>query len=181
MPSRLAPPFTPDVEFLYNEGATAIAAGKAVQWGDALVATEYSDPQLSGEQKKTLANQSARATGVTQNVPSIKQADVVADNNSLCGVAVDDIAATSWGWVATKGLADVYIGASANITVNDLLIVATGGVFAESPAIGTATFVHALAMEATITSGTCAAALITAFIPASGIPGDQCAGAATTA
>ncbi len=181
MPSRLAPPFTPDVEFLYNEGATAIAAGKAVQWGDALIATEYSDPQISGEQKQMLANQSARSSGVTQNVPSIKQADTVGASNTMMGVALEEIGATAWGYVATKGLVDVYIGASANITVNDLLVVATGGVFAENAGIATAVLIHAIAMEATITSGTCAAALITAFIPASGIPGDLVAGGASTA
>lgn len=178
---RLGPPFDPQTVFVYNDGASAIAAGQAVQWGDAVKAHEQNEPDYSAGQRTTLTNQSTRTIGVTSNIPSIKRADTVSVSNTMCGVALADIAITAWGWVATQGLVDVYIGPSANITANDLLIVSAAGAFAENPGIATCLTIQAIAMEATITSGTCAAAMISAFIPASGIPGDLVAGGATTA
>lgn len=180
MPGINAPIFEPDVNVVYNQGGTAISAGQAVQWGTA-VAHEANEPDWLAEQKIQLTNQSARSAGVTNYVPAIKRADTVATYNSMCGVALFEIPATSYGYIATKGIVDVYVGPSANITVNDFLVVSAAGAFAEGPVIGTATQMHAIALEGVLTSGTCAAAMCRAFIPASGIPGDQCAGGATTA
>lgn len=175
---RLAPPFDPRIVYLYNAG-TAIGYAEAVQWNGG-TAVEFSDPEPAGSTRKAASNQSTRSTGVTLNVPTIKQATTIATNNSFCGVATEAISANSWGKVALGGLVDVKIGPSSNITVGDFLVVSAAGAFAEEGGIATATQVHALAMEATITSGTCAAAYIQAFMPEYHA-GDWCMGGATTA
>ena len=176
---RWAPPFSPRVVFLYNAG-TAIGYAEAVQWNSG-TAVEFSDPEYAGEVKKEYANQSTRSVGTTITVPTIKQATTIATNNSFCGVAMEDISANSWGRVAMSGLVDVLITTTENITVGDLLVASAAGMFAEHPGIATGTQVHAIAMEACLTSGTCVGAYIHAFIPESIIPGDWCAGGATTA
>ena len=162
---RMGFPFTPEVAFLYN-ASTAIQMGQAVTWAGTATNMQYPEPDLSGGLKPQLVNQSARTTSVVMAVPAIKKASSPTDHNGLCGVALETIAATSWGHVALSGVVDVFIGGSANIAVNDPLYVSAGN-FAEVAVPATATAIHAMALEATITSGTCASALISAWIPRS--------------
>ena len=168
-------PFSPEVAFLYNPNTTAIAKGEAVQWSGSVAGTKYGtmewpEPDTSATPLDTLPSQTARTAAVTINVPGIARlsggASVVATGGrQACGVAMEAIAATSWGHVALSGMIDVKIGISQNIAVGDALITTAGGHFIEEAGAPTATCVVAMALEACQTSAICSAALAMAFIP----------------
>jgi hypothetical protein len=153
---------TPKVERLFNAGASAISMGCAVTWAGVTAQMEDPIPEPATGYKPMLANQAARTSSLTRPVQGIVLAGADLFNHPI-GVAKDDIAASAWGEIAIAGPADVRIGISSNITANDYLITTAGGLLIEDATSVTATtIVHAMALEATITSGTCAAALISA-------------------
>lgn len=164
MVARYAPSFTYEAEFLYNNSGTAISKGCLVTWSGTVSNIEDPIPDLSGGVRPMLTNQATRSEALTRPVMGIA---LKADSlyNHPLGVAVDDIGVTSWGLVATKGPVDVRIGISSNIAAGDYLVGTAGGKFIEDTTSVTATTViHAMALEATITSGTCTQALILAML-----------------
>lgn len=165
-------PFAPETVLLYNPSATAINQGEAAVWNATVqtpFAMPYPEPDLSGGVRPQLTNQATRSVGVTINVPgAVGYADTVAPtstNNGPLGVAMEIISASSWGHIALSGRADVRIGPSQSIANGDPLVVTTAGCWVEETGPDAATVVHAMALEATITSGECTAALISAFVP----------------
>lgn len=173
--NRYAPAFTYETELLYNNSGTAISKGCLVTWSGSVSSVEDPIPEPALGKKPQLDNQSARSTGTTRPVLGI-QLHAGSTVNHPIGVAVDDISDGEWGLIATKGPVDVRITASQNIAAGDYLVGTAGGVFKEDATSVTAvTVIHAMALEATITSGTCAAALITAQlnIPSGGAMGKR--------
>jgi hypothetical protein len=162
MTDRYAPNFSPEVQFLFNGSASAISQGMGVTYCATCSQVEDPIPELAGGKRPTLASQSARTCDILRTIKGIQRHTGNLYNHPV-GVAMSDIAASAWGYVAVQGAVDVRIGPSQNIAANDYLIVTSTGSFIEDATSVTATTViHAIALEATITSGTCAAALITA-------------------
>jgi len=162
MTDRYAPNFSPEIQFLFNGMATAISQGCGVTFASTVSRVEDPIPELAGGKRQTLANQSARTCDLTRMIKGVMLSEGGLYNHPR-GVALEDIAASAWGRVAIQGACDVRIGPSQNIAANDYLIVSSAGVWIEDATSVTATtVVHAIALEATITSGTCAAALLLA-------------------
>lgn len=160
--NRYAATFTPETEFMFNNSGTAISVGHLVTWSESVSNVEDPIPEPAMAKKPMLDNQATRSTAVTRPVTGIKLYDGTIENGPI-GVAQSDIAASAWGPVCIRGPADIRIGISSNITAGDFLIGTAGGLAIEDTTSVTATTViHAMALEATITSGTCAAALISA-------------------
>jgi hypothetical protein len=171
---RHAALFAPQVEFLYNGGASAISKGCMCEWGGA-AGTFYAQVEDPKEEeiKETLPSQSARPSGVKRAVPGlILWRNQTAASNYPVGVAMEDIAASAWGHVCVGGVCDVRIGTTEDIATADWLIATSDGTFVENTAAASAaTFIHARALEATITSGACSAALIQALLILAGTGG----------
>jgi hypothetical protein len=160
MPDRYSPDYSPKIRFLFNSSATAISHGQAVTFGVTVATVEDPIPEYGTLAKPTLANQSSRSQALTRNVKGIARHNGSLSNHPV-GVAMEDIAASAWGRVAVEGMCDVRIGPSQNIAADDYLVVTSTGSFIEDATSVTATVtIHAIALEATITSGTCAAALV---------------------
>lgn len=177
MPTPYAFPFSPTVRLLFNTGTTAIDLGAAVEWSGTVANVEDPIPEPAMGKKPMMANQATRSSATTRPVMGIKHFAPTAANddeyNPIVGVARESIAASSWGEVCVAGPCDVLIagGASANnIAAGDDLVAITGGRFIEDTTSVTAiVVVHAKALEATIASGTCTAALISALLNDTGI------------
>lgn len=159
-------PFSPQIEWYYNIG-TAINVGDAVEWAPASTySMEYPEPDATSGRRQ-LANQAARGS-THQAVPVIRQCAGVSDHNGICGVAGQDIAASAWGEVVIAGKCDVRIRGSNVVVQGEGLIPSAGMWDKQTASVAAAlTAIHAMALEATITSGTCASALISAFLPRS--------------
>ena len=160
--------FAPEVAYLYNPTATAIAKGQCVYWqaADAAVySMPFPEPDNSGGKKNMLANQATRSAGITEPVMGVSLTTIVPSIlKGPGGVAMEALAASAWGHVCLAGKVDVRIATASDIAAGDPIVATAGGNFIEVATYGTATAVHAMALEATITSGTCAAALISAFL-----------------
>lgn len=170
-------PFSPEVAFMYNPNATAISKGCAVAWSTSVGNTKYyamkwPEPEGSGENLDLLPGQTARTAAVTRNIPGITLPSKVhlfntagTGGRGIIGVAIENIAATSWGHVALSGMVDVRLGISQTITAGDALITTAAGLWVESAGADTATAIFAMALEAVTTDSICTAALCHAFIP----------------
>jgi len=176
MPYGYAPSFTWEgANLFYNNSGTAISKGCLVTWSGTITAMEDPIPGHTAGKKPMLSNQATRSDSVSRPVMGIKLHSGSAVNHPI-GVAADDIGVTTWGLVVNGGPVDVRIGISSNIASGDYLIGTAGGLFIEDATSVTATtLIHAIALEATITSGTCAAALIQALleVPSGGAMGKR--------
>lgn len=166
--NRYAPSFSPEIEYLYNNSGSAVSQGCLVSYSGTVSNVEDPIPEPALGKKNMLSNQATRATAVTRPVMGIALYGGTTANAPVA-VALEDIANGSWGYVACAGICDVRVGISSNITAGDYLIGTAGGTLLEDTTSVTATtIIHARALEATITSGTCVAALISAQLNGNG-------------
>ncbi len=166
MPDRYAPDFSPVVRCLYNNSGTAISKGCLVTWSGTISNVEDPIPAPAAGKRPQLDNQATRSI-TAPNKRKVMGIALKPDSiyNHPVGVAMDDIATSKWGYVASEGIVDVRIGITSNIAAGDYLVGTAGGLFIEdSTSVTATTVIHAVALEATITSGTCAAALVSALL-----------------
>jgi hypothetical protein len=163
--NRYGASVTPETELLYNNSGSAIPLGTLVTWSGSTSDIEDPIPEPAMGKKPMLDNQATRTAALTRPTQGIMLYGGTVENAPI-GVARDAIADGDWGEVCVGiGPCDVRIGISSNIAANDYLIGTAGGLFIEdSTSVTAVTTIHAMALEATITSGTCAAALISAVL-----------------
>ena len=165
---RYGYPFAPEVALLYNPSGTAINRGEAVKWQGRDVTSVYSmkwpEPDDSAGQRPEISGQSSRTVG-TRGVPGVVKASSRVLYGDICGIAMEDIPASSWGHVCMSGVTDAKLKASVTVTAGQALTVTSGAVFAGLSAANaaTATVIHAMALEA-CTAGT-SGGYVSVFIP----------------
>jgi len=151
--------WVPRVAFLYNPSSTAINKGEAVKWQGASASVfQMQWPEPYGPLDARAPE--SRKGPVTFGVPGIVRCVRRNKYADICGVALDDIPASSWGYVVMEGPADVLIATGENVSFGDALLCSANAVFSVVSDPKAATVIHAVALEAG--TGPC---YVLAFLP----------------
>lgn len=181
MADRLGWPFTPKVAYLYNGSPTAIAIGETVIFysSSSVMTTfnmEWPEPDINGGGRTTLYSTQVRSYGTTLAVPTIARCTAApTGTQSVLGVAMEAISATSWGHVCLEGVCDVRIATARHCSLGAALIATAEGCFLDNSSAGicaTSATIRAVALEACETSSGATSATIgmirALFLPGNG-------------
>lgn len=175
MSERLAWPFTPEVAYMYNGGSAAIGYGEWVALGGSAgaattYAVEYPETDPAGGSRRVYGTQSSRTWGTTMRIPVVVRNVLVNSASLSCfGVAMEDIAVTSWGHICLRGVCDVKIVTAMTVGLGAPLLAATSAQWVTAVAASAASagcaLVKAMALE-TVNTTACGCGFIQAlFLP----------------